>query len=434
MQTYALIILLLVLTCALSSAAILPAEKPCMAVRIEAGDYSALGKKVKIAETIELAIAPAEMVTVKNEWHAIKDEKPSAYTGGTGLNKTYGPVDIYTRLPKAIAPETVKVKSAEDGGTIYEEGKDYFLDHDWGGISRLETGGIPKDAKVFFDYAVYLQRVDLIQASKDGKLSVKQGVSAPICPEIPAPDKDCIALATVYIPYRTAAITQGNIYPLPSKRRHWQDYVKVSGRDYLKRTLKLLRSGMAVTVVCWGDSVTAGGSATSAETTFVGLLRSRMRDTYPKSAPEVINAGIGGSNTDSRRAGFEKEVLSLKPDLIVVEFVNDAGFPPDKVKANWDEFISKARKKNPEVEFILLTPHYIMPEWMGNFPGAVKAMRDAAVRDRVALGDTANIWENLGKIGIPYMVLEANGINHPNNLGHEFFADTLMRLLSPTQL
>jgi lysophospholipase L1-like esterase len=263
---------------------------------------------------------------------------------------------------------------------------------------------------------------------------VKQGSSAPVCPEIPAPDKDCVALANIYIPYRTSAIAEANIYPLPGRKQRWQDSIEVSGRQNLKKTLKLLNMGMAVTIVCWGDSVTAGGSASTPETTFVGLLRSRLKETYSKAGADVINAGIGGSNTDSRRAGFEQQVLSLKPDLIVVEFVNDAGFPPDKIKANWDEFIARARKKNPEVEFILLTPHYIMPDWMGSFPGALKAMRDAALRNRVALGDTANIWENLGKIGIPYMILEANGINHPNDPGHEFFAATLMRLLGPSQM
>lgn len=428
-QTCALTAILIASCCAASYAAVIPLEKPAMAVKVEAGDYLVRGKKVKVPATVELPIAPPEMVVVKNEWHVIKDEKPQAYQGGTGLNKTYGPVDIYTRLPKAIAPETVKVHSAEDGGTAYEEGKDYFLDHDWGGVSRVETGSIAKDSKVFFDYAVYPQRVDVIQASKDGKVSVKKGVSAPVCPEIPEPDKDCIALANIYIPYRTAEIAEANIYPLPRHKVNWRDSIKVSGQQYLKNSLNLLRQGMTITIVCWGDSVTAGGSASSPEKTFVRQLAARLTENYPKAGPEVINAGIGGSNTDSRRAGFEKEVLSVNPDLIIVEFVNDAGFPPEKIKANWDEFISRARRKNPKVEFILLTPHYIMSEWMGSFDKSIRAMRDAASRNRVALGDTANIWENLRKLGIPYMTLEANGINHPNDLGHDFFTETLMKLL-----
>lgn len=430
MNTHILVILILILACATSYAAVLPTEKPSMAVKIEAGDYAARGHKVKVAQTVEVPIDPPEMVVVKNEWHVLKDEKPQAYFMGTGLNKTYGPVDVNTRLPKAIAPETVKVHSAEDGGTVYEEGKDYFLDHDWGGLYRIETGSIPKDTQVFFDYSVYLQRVDAVQVSKDGKVTIKKGVSAPVCPEIPSADKDCTAVANIYVPYRTTEITERNIYPLPRKKRSWGDNVTIAGREYLTNTRKSLAQNQPVTIVCWGDSVTAGGSASSRDKTYVELLRSRLNQMYPRGNIAIVNAGIGGSNTDSRREGFDQEVLALRPDLITVEFVNDAGMSPEKIKANYAEFIKRARKKNRNVEFIILTPHYVMPEWMGNFDKSIPAMRKAASENRVALGDTTHIWDNLRGMGIPYEILEANGINHPNDLGHEFFAETLMLLLS----
>ncbi len=68
---------------------------------------------------------------------------------------------------------------------------------------------------------------------------------------------------------------------------------------------------------------------------------------------------------------------------------------------------------------------------MASFKGGVGAMRDAASDNKVALADTTHIWENLGSIGIPYETLLANGLNHPNDLGHEFFAACLMELLKP---
>ena len=58
-------------------------------------------------------------------------------------------------------------------------------------------------------------------------------------------------------------------------------------------------------------------------------------------------------------------------------------------------------------------------------------MQEAAKENRAALGDTANIWAHLRSVGIAYETLLANGINHPNDLGHEFFAECLMRLMSP---
>lgn len=431
MQTYALVILLVILCCTMSCAAVLPTDKPTFAVKVEAGEYTVRGRKVKVASTVELPVAPPEMIVVKDEWHVLGDEKPAAWHLGTGLNKTYGPVDIGSRLPKAIAPETVKAHSEAGGGTVYEEDKDYFLDHDWGGVCRLETGSVAKDAKVFFDYSAYQQRIDAVQVSKDGKVSIKQGVSAQINAEIPTADKDCTVVANIYIPFRATAISEQNIYPLSSKKVKWQDYIKVSGRENLKNTLHELQVNMPVTVVCWGDSVTAGGSPSSHDKCYVELFRSWFKSAYPKGNVTVINAGIGGSNTDSRRDGFEKEVLSLNPDLITVEFVNDAGMSAEKIKANWNEFIARARAKNPKVEFILITPHHILPEWMGNYQQSIPAMRKAASDNHVALADAANIWENLRTLGIPFESLEANGINHPNDLGHEFFAATLAKLLKP---
>ncbi len=432
MHTFILIALILILACTVSYAAVLPPDKPGMAVKVEAGDYTVRGKKIKVATATELPIKAPDMVVVKDEWHVLGDEQPAQYFKGTGLNKTYGPVDIYTRLPFAIAPETVKVHSEAGGGTVYTEGKDYFLDHDWGGLCRLTTGGIPEKTKVFFDYSVYLQRVDAVQVSKDGKVSIKKGESAQVCPEIPEADKDCTILANIYVPSRTAAITADNVYPLPDKKLEWKDFIKVSGREYLSKTRKTLTDRIyPITVVCWGDSVTAGGSASTPEKSYVGLFKRWLKAQYPDIDSTVLNSGIGGSNTDSRRDGFDKEVLSCHPDLITVEFVNDAGMSPEKIKNNWDEFIARARAKYPGVEFILITPHHVMPEWMGNFKNSIPAMRQAAKDNHVALADTANIWENLRTLGIPYQILEANGINHPNDLGHLFFVASLATLLRP---
>lgn len=421
----------LMLCCAIGNAAILPTDKPSMTVKVEAGEYTVLGRIVNVPAAAEVKIDTPEKITVKAEEQVLVDEKPQAYGKGTALKLTLGPVDTFTRLAGRIDPESVKVHSTPDGGTIYTEGKDYLLDHDWGGMCRVETGSIARGAKVYVDYSVHNMRIDTIQVANDGKVSVKKGASAPVNVEAPAPDKDCTAIAHVYVPYRTTAITQQNIYPLPSKNIIWQDFARVSGRQYLSNTLSLLKANKPVTVVCWGDSVTQGGSPSSHDKCYVEVFRARLKAAYPKADITLINAGIGGSNTNSRRDGFEKEVLALNPDLITVEFVNDSGMPADMIKRNWDEFIARARKKNPKVEFILITPHHIMPEWMGNFAVSVPAMRHAAQDNQVALADSAYIWDNLRALGIPYESLEANGINHPNDLGHDFFATSLMKLMSP---
>jgi lysophospholipase L1-like esterase len=68
---------------------------------------------------------------------------------------------------------------------------------------------------------------------------------------------------------------------------------------------------------------------------------------------------------------------------------------------------------------------------MASFNVSVEAMRTAAADNKVALADVSHIWANLSSVGIAYETLLANGLNHPNDLGHEFFAASVMELLKP---
>jgi lysophospholipase L1-like esterase len=420
----------LALTTCSCSAAVLPMSRPMMGVRVEAGTYRVEGKDVVVRQGAGLAVDAPEAVVTHGEEVTISDQQPAAYQGGTVLRQTLGPVDKGTRVAKAIDPASVIVMSDTDPAVVYVRDKDYALDPDWGGFCRINGGAIPKDSKVRVDYTVHRQRIDAVQVSADGLPSIKKGEPAAVCPRRPTADIGSNILAYIHVQFRTTAITADDIYPLPAEPITWRDFIKVGGREHLKRTLGLLAAGKPVTIVCWGDSVTAGGSSSTHDRCYVELLRARIKAAYPGSDIKVINAGIGGSSTESRRAGYEAEVLSYKPDLITVEYVNDCGLSAERIAQNYEEFTRLAREKLPEVEFIIITPHLVRPDWMHNHSASVDAMRKAARDNRCALADTDNIWRNLRRVGIPYTTLLANEINHPDDLGHEFFAATLMKLLS----
>lgn len=413
------------------SAAVVPLGVPAMGIKVEAGSYTVGGKKVTVRETVGLHIDLPQRHLVVGERVELSAEPPAGWQKGTILKATLGTVDRFTRVPGMIDPDSVVIRSAADPSTEFARGKDYVLDPVWGGVCRTEDGAIKSGEIVLADYAVFRQRIDAVQVSDAGVATIKRGCPAVVCPQPPQPDPGQVVIAHIFVPFRTKAISESNIYNLPSDTRTWQSYAKVSGRDFISRSRKLLQEGRPITIVCWGDSVTAGGSASAPEKRYVDLLSRRLRLAYPRSDIQVVNAGIGGSNTDSRRAGFDAEVLAHKPDLITVEFVNDCGFPPEKIASNYSEFIARARAKLPEVEFIIITPHYVMPGMMGSFHAAVEAMRRAAAANRAAVADATNIWANLHRVGIPYTTLLANEINHPNDLGHEFFAECLAKALGP---
>ena len=150
----------------------------------------------------------------------------------------------------------------------------------------------------------------------------------------------------------------------------------------------------------------------------------------------------GGRNSDTYRnepAGspknYREQVLAVKPDLIISEFVNDSGMNEKRVALRYGEMLNDFRSIN--TEWIILTPHYVRPDWMG-FKGQknidndprpyVKGLRLFAKENNVALADASIFYGQLWRKGIPYLTLMTNNINHPNEYGMSLFADALMNM------
>ena len=197
--------------------------------------------------------------------------------------------------------------------------------------------------------------------------------------------------------------------------------------------LAKLRGGRPVTVVCWGDSVTVGGDASTPAMGYVGRFETMLQQRFPNAKIRVVNAGIGGSSTRGRLKDLQKEVLDHKPDLVTLEFVNDMGIPEPELQRSYSEILRRVREAGAAL--ILITPHFTMPDWMklpnGRGPDgrhAVAFLRRFAAEQKVPLADASRRWEQLEALGIPYETLLMNGINHPDDRGHLIFAEELMRL------
>ena len=58
----------------------------------------------------------------------------------------------------------------------------------------------------------------------------------------------------------------------------------------------------------------------------------------------------------------------------------------------------------------------------------VAGVRQFTGKHRIALADASLRWGHLWKEGIPYITLLSNSINHPDDRGHELFAQALIEL------
>ena len=168
----------------------------------------------------------------------------------------------------------------------------------------------------------------------------------------------------------------------------------------------------------------------------------RLREQFPKARIKLLTQAWGGRNTGSYLAepagsphNYRETVLGVKPDLIISEFVNDARLEPAQVEERYGRLL--ADFKGIGAEWIILTPHYVRPGWMGltrekgideDPRPYVRGLRQFAATHDVGLADASLRYGRLWRQGIPYNTLMVNAINHPDRLGMRLFADALMAL------
>lgn len=209
------------------------------------------------------------------------------------------------------------------------------------------------------------------------------------------------------------------------------------------------------TVVAFGDSTTATRGPLKI---YAGILQSELPERqFPV---QVINAGIGGNNTDQARARFDRDVLAQSPDIVIIQFgINDAAVdvwkdPPatqprvsiDAYVDNLRHFVQVLRSRSARV--VLMTPNPMrwtpqMKQLYGKSPYApddvngfnvllthyAQKVRDLAKAEHVPLVDVEHLFEEYGRQdGQSVSDLLLDGI-HPNDSGHRLVADQLIQQL-----
>jgi len=395
-------------------------------VTLVPGEYPAPGGAVMLTEPVSLAVPPADVVTITDEPYVLSNDPPDSWFTATHLRACMGPATV---LPDVLVPGSVVVKLAD--GTVMENGKDYRLAERWAGVGRVKDGRIPDGALVLVSYRAARRRIDAVAVDAAGKVTLVRGTPHRATPEPPPVGSGLRRIANIYRPYGATVVEGWHIFragqPFPEP-----DAAEMARRGALvPKTLEKLRNGEPVTIVAWGDSVTVGDDASSADDTYARVFLTRLRQRFPKSTITMVNAGISASNTEGRLPALQREVLAARPDLVTIEFVNDMSLPDDTVRANWRKALDEIHAAGAEA--IVITPHFTWPEGMkkehprgGETRSGVPVLREVAKEKGVALADASRRWAHLEEEGIPYTTLLANGINHPDNRGHEMFARELL--------
>jgi lysophospholipase L1-like esterase len=178
-----------------------------------------------------------------------------------------------------------------------------------------------------------------------------------------------------------------------------------------------------VRIVCHGHSVPAGYFFDGKVETFNAyphLLHVALNQKYPNAVINVITTGIGGENSVQGAKRFAADVLSLKPDVVTIDYsLNDRALGAPAVRSAWKSMVVSAREAG--ILVILLTPTPDLNEDIldQKAPLAIHAaqVRKLAKELDVKLVDSYQKFMDMKSQGIdlkPYMSQN----NHPNRAGH----------------
>ena len=207
-----------------------------------------------------------------------------------------------------------------------------------------------------------------------------------------------------------------------------------------------------------GDSVTHGafeciqgdsaGCIFDMDAVYHERLRRMLLAVNPWLPVSIINAGVAGDNAIMGLARLERDVISHKPHICVVNFcLNDLSETVEEYTAALREIFT--RLMAADIRPILLTPSmlntYVHPDTIpmyrdfaavtagwhqsGVMDGYVEAAKTLAAELGVAVADAYAKWKALEAEGMDVTENLANYINHPSRELHQLFADALFETL-----
>jgi hypothetical protein len=341
-----------------------------------------------------------------------------------------------TTSPHLLDPESLVLRDHEQRALV--KGVDYEADLQWGTFGRLKAG----DGTIYASYRHAQMRLDAVVLTPQGKIEVRQGEPRAAAPQVPAIAPSERHLGNIYLPRFVRKLEPDFLFPI-LETSYPEEPAKMS--PVIARLKKRLEKGESLRILAWGDSVTDGSYLPSKDTDrWQEQFAARLRQHFPEARIELLTQAWGGRNTGSFLAeppgsphNYRETVLALKPDLIVSEFVNDAGLKPPQVDERYSRLLADFQEIG--AEWIILTPHYVRPDWMNltrerdidDDPRPyVEGLRQFAAKraGEVALADASRRYGRLWRQGIPYNALMLNAINHPDARGMKLFADALMAL------
>lgn len=295
-----------------------------------------------------------------------------------------------------IVPGSISVRSTyESGGKdtiVYEHGRDYVVNYALGTIARAPASRMPDYSKSILYGQKNFDHNQFPGFTNNGFF--------------------------VFVDYGTKA---GAALAKPTDQS-----------SLLAKTRAKITAGGPFKLIAYGDSISAGGEASTEDLRFQNRYGKTLQKRFPKAEVTVECGATGGDHTGHGVARLEEKVLTRKPDLVLLAFgMNDHnlapyGVPLEQFEANLNEIIAKIRDRTG-AEIILLSTFPPNPDWAfgsHQMEKYAEVTRRVAEKRKCAYADLYSVWQ-IALVRKDPSSLLGNNINHPNDFGHWLYLQAL---------
>ena len=199
-------------------------------------------------------------------------------------------------------------------------------------------------------------------------------------------------------------------------------------RRFVSRARSDLEAGANVTIVAYGDSITAGFAVRRG---FPFFWKQMLQEKYPEARVEMINSGISGDTTLDGLSRLDWAVLSYEPDLVTINFgINDCvlGLSLEELEMNLVEMVQRIRA-GPGSEVLLLSSQPLeTPPYDRLVLDYYQAIERVAREMDVGFVNVCGAWMRRVQQGTLLSGLIIPGLDHPNEAGYRIIAEELMGL------
>ena len=205
--------------------------------------------------------------------------------------------------------------------------------------------------------------------------------------------------------------------------------------ETLARTRQKIADKAPLTIVAFGSSSTEGVGASTPAAAYPARLEALLRDRAGVDA-RVINHGVGGETILDMRARLNRDVLRVRPDLVIWQVGSNAAMramDPELFTDMLERETWRLRRDGADV--ILMDPQ-VAPE-VDARPGAaaiIAGVHAVAGREKIALMPRHRIMEAwAASPAFPGRFVDPDGL-HMNDLGYHCLAVLLAEGLTGAPL